>query len=253
VRVGALYIAPVKSLALQQVERTTLTKRGLAGDREFFLVNDRDRLVTMRECGPLATVRAAYEAASNILRFVLPDGRVLEGAALSGQPLTARFFGEYDVAGYEVEGPWNDVLAVFTGLPVRVVRAAEKRSGVDAFPVSLLTDASVAELRRTAAEPAIDERRFRPNIYIAAAERPHEEDEWLDREVHIGSATLRVRMRDERCAVTTLNPDTGHRDMNTLRLIANYRNEQAKEVNFGVYATVAAEGEIAVGDGVEPM
>ena len=72
-----------------------------------------------------------------------------------------------------------------------------------------------------------------------------------DGSVRIGEAVIRVRMRDERCVMTTLSPDTGLRDFNTLRMIADYRNDQPKEVNFGVYATVVEEGEIAVGDTVE--
>jgi hypothetical protein len=36
-------------------------------------------------------------------------------------------------------------------------------------------------------------------------------------------------------------------------MIADYRTDQPKEVNFGVYGTVAQPGEIAVGDEVVPL
>lgn len=250
-RVGALYIAPVKSLALQQVGRARVTKRGLGGDREFFLVSDRDRLVTMRECGALATVRAEYLYDLDLLRFEFPDGRAYEAEPLPSEPLTVRFFGQYDVEAAECPGPWNEALAQFTGMPVRLARAAGKRSGVDAFPVSLLSDASVQALRKSSGEASFDARRLRPNIYIEGAERPHQEDEWLDRMVRVGAAAVKVRMRDERCVMTTLSPDTGEHDFNTLRMITAYRTDQPKEVNFGVYGTVAEEGDIAVGDTLE--
>ena len=249
--VEALYISPVKSLGLQRVERASITKTGLRGDRQFFLVSDRNRLFTMREYGPLATVRAAYTLDPERLRIEFPDGAVCEGEPAPGDPLSARFFGKYDVEAFEAPGPWNEAFARFIGMPVRLVRATPKRAGVDAFPVSVLSAASVGELQRAAGEPEVDQRRFRPNVYVAGASSPHEEDAWFDRSVRVGGAVIRVRMRDERCMVTTLNPDTGARDLNTLRFIADYRNEQPDHVNFGVYATVEQEGDVAAGDAVE--
>jgi uncharacterized protein YcbX len=252
-QVEAIYIAPVKSLHLQRVEEASVAKTGLVGDREFFLVTDKNRLFTMRDFGPLAAVRAEYVFEHELLRFEFSDGRAIEAKPLPGDPVTARFFGKYDVAAYEVPGPWNDALKLFTGMPVRLVKAAEQRSGVDALPVSLLSDASLEALRGSSGEKAFEERRFRPNIYISGAERAHQEDEWIDTNVRVGSAVIRVRLRDERCAVTTLNPDTGERDKNTLKLITAYRTDQPKEANFGVYGTVEQEGEIHVGDAIEVL
>lgn len=249
--VEAIYITPVKSLRLQSVERATVTKTGLVGDREFFLVDDNNRLVTMREIGALATVRADYVFDHELLRLDFPDGRAIEAKPMAGEPVAVRFFNTPDFAAYEVPGPWDDVLTLFTGRRVCLVRAAEKRSGVDALPVSLLTSASVDALRESSGVRAFEERRFRPNIYIAGAERPHQEDEWLDASVRIGTAVIRVRMRDSRCVMTTLSPDTGEHDFDTLKMIAAYRTDQPKEVNFGVYGTVTQPGEIAVGDAIE--
>ena len=62
--VEALYISPVKSLGLQRVERASITKTGLRGDRQFFLVSDRNRLFTMREYGPLAFALSSPTAPS---------------------------------------------------------------------------------------------------------------------------------------------------------------------------------------------
>jgi len=247
-RVGALYIAPVKSLALQSVEHARVTKRGLAGDREFFLVSERNVLFTMREYGPLATVCASYLYDLDLLRFEFEDGRAYEAEPNPGETFGARFFGTYDVEAAECPGPWNEALAQFTGMPVRLARAVGKRSGVDAFPVSLLSDASLQALRDASGESSFDARRFRPNVYIEGADRPHQEDEWIDGIVRVGAVAVKVRMRDSRCVMTTLSPDTGEQDFDTLGLIANYRADQPKEVNFGVYATVTEEGEIALGD-----
>jgi uncharacterized protein YcbX len=54
--------------------------------------------------------------------------------------------------------------------------------------------------------------------------------------------------------VTTLDPDTGLRDVPTLKVIKNYRGINAEQqLQFGVYAEVVEPGEVSVGDPVEPI
>ena len=62
---------------------------------------------------------------------------------------------------------------------------------------------------------------------------------------------LRVESLDPRCAITTLNPDTGERDMDTPRLILGYRLDVSRRgACFGVYGSVVAPGTVSVGDEV---
>ncbi len=250
-RVEAIYISPVKSLALQRVECVHLGKHGIPEDRRFFLVSDNARLVTQREVGPLTQVRATYTREPEILRLRFPDGRVVEGTPASGEPITARFFGERDVEGFVVDGEWAAALSDFAGMPLRLVRAA--KSAFDGFPVSICSTASVEVLRTSSGEHTIDERRFRPNFYVSGCDA-HGEDAWIGGTVRLGSAAaVRVVMADPRCAITTHDPDTGARDLSTLKMIAAYRPAESKEVNFGVYASVETPGEVAVGDDVVPL
>ena len=250
-RIEAIYISPVKSLALQSADRATLGKHGIYEDRRFFLVSDKARLVTQREVATLTQVRASYTREPELLRIVFPDGAVAEGAPASSEPITSRFFGVRDVEGFVVEGPWAAALSAFAGMPLRLVRAA--KSAFDGFPVSIVSSASVEALRTHSGERSIDERRFRPNFYISGCEA-HGEDAWVGSSVQLGAtAVVRVAMPDPRCAIITHDPDTGTRDLSTLKMIAAYRPLESKEVNFGVYASVEHEGEIAVGDEVTPQ
>ena len=75
----------------------------------------------------------------------------------------------------------------------------------------------------------------------------------MGRDVRAGEAVLRIAERDARCALTTRNPDSGERDLDTLRLIASYRPTSGGEICFGVYADVGSPGSVAVGDTVEPI
>jgi uncharacterized protein YcbX len=71
--------------------------------------------------------------------------------------------------------------------------------------------------------------------------------------VRAGEALLRVVRLDPRCALTTLDPDTGARDADTLRWLAGYRRQNDGEVYCGIYADVESPGRVRVGDEVEPL
>ena len=54
---------------------------------------------------------------------------------------------------------------------------------------------------------------------------PHEEDTWDGRRFAVGGAVLRVGGPVARCAMTTRDPETGERNLDTLRLIKDYRGQ----------------------------
>ena len=248
-RVQSRYISPVKSLGLAPIERAFLDKPGIAGDRAFFIIDAEDAMFTQRVFGPLVQVRTSYDAESGSLELSFPDGGAVAGVPELGAAIEASFFGVRDVGGRVVEGGWNEALSTFAGRALRLIKADAAGTSFDAFPISMCSMASLEALAKAAGAESIDGRRFRQNIYLEGAS-PHEEDTWLEREVRVGAALLRVKVRDARCAVTTLSPDTGETDMNTLKIIASYRTDQPKQVNFGVYCTVAEPGEVSVGDQV---
>ena len=185
------------------------------------------------------------------LRLTLPGGRVIEGAPEPGDKVSVAFFAERPVEGRIVRGEWSEALSEFAGQQLQLVKAEKPGSSFDGFPLSLCSTASLEALARAAGRPSVDGRRFRQNIYISGAS-PHEEDEWIGREVRVGRALVRLKMPDSRCVVTTRSPETGETDLNTLKIIASYRTDQPKEVNFGVYCTVVEPGEAAAGDEVRP-
>lgn len=181
------------------------------------------------------------------------DGRVGLGAALE-----ADFWGR-PVSGRVVEGPWADALSAFVGRPVRLVRADEPGAGVDRGtargPVTLVSEASLAELgRQSGAGRPVDGRRFRMLVGVDGC-GPHEEDSWLGLPVRLGEATVRVTGTVGRCVVTTKNPDSGKRDFDTLAAIKAYRgqNPLTGELDLGVYGIVVEPGRVRVGDPVEPL
>jgi len=198
-------------------------------------------------------VRAELVDGDPLLRF--PDGSEVVGDVELGERIVTSFFGR-PVEGRLVEGPWNDALADYVGRPVRLARTEREGDGVDRGRLAgatLVSTGSLEALRDAAGEDApVDGRRFRMTIGIEGVE-PHGEDGWIGSQVRVGRATVAVREHVGRCAVTTLDPDRGVRDLDTLGTIAAYRGDvQTREpLPFGVWCEVVEPGRVAVGDPVE--
>jgi len=255
-RVTRLSTTPVKGLALHHPDAIVLLRTGAAGDREFFVIDGSDRLISIWKTGRLVRFRAAHDTRSGRLTLSSAGEQVCAGPARPGAAVIADFYGERKVAGTVVEGPWNAVLSDAAGEPVRLVRASDPGAGHDEYPVTLLGEESVAELARQSGAGPVDARRFRMLISFSGLPA-HAEDRWQGRAIGIGGALVRVGGPVPRCAATTRDPDRGARDLPTVRMIRSYRgvqvNESGRGVNFGVYAEVVREGAVRVGDPLIPL
>lgn len=243
----------MKGLSLSLVHEAMLRPTGLAGDRAFYLVDDDGRLVNAKRAGSL--LRARAELDDGRLRVLLPDGAVVEGDSELGEPVETNFYGRRLVSGRVVHGPWSQALSELALTPVTLVRADEPGAGLDrgaAAAASLVSTASLDALARATGTGAVDGRRFRMTFGVAGVEA-HAEDAWLGRRISVGEAAIVPRGNVGRCRVTTLDPDTGERDLRTLDAIAEYRAdvETTEPLPFGVWCEVAEPGRVAVGDPVE--
>jgi len=93
----------------------------------------------------------------------------------------------------------------------------------------------------------LDLRRFRANVVIEpVSAEPFEEDRWVGRQLMFGDANsgaaVKVTMRDERCVMVNLDPDTAERDSGVMKTIVRLNDNCA-----GVYGTVVRAGELRVG------
>jgi uncharacterized protein YcbX len=258
IRVSWLTVAPVKGLALQSRDEIVLDRYGVAENRRFHLVEPSGRRTGVMEIAALVQVAAEYDAAAERLTLRFPDGAVVDGPVEVGAAVTTDFYGR-PVPGRIVDGPWADALSEFAGRPLRLARSERPGAAVDRGrgTVSLVSDESLAELARQAGEERVDGRRFRMLVGVSGV-RPHEEDEWVGHEVELGDAAVRFLGTVGRCAITTRDPDTGQRDLDTLRLIRDYRGFTEKrggkrELDFGIYGEVVRPGRVRVGDVVTPL
>ncbi|MDA1128130.1 MAG: MOSC domain-containing protein [Chloroflexi bacterium] len=249
-RVSAIFTAPVKSLALEQQESVTVGYSGILEDRRFHLIDADGRLLTQRQEGRLVLVKAKYSAESEVLNLLFPDGNCVAGPTELGGALDTVIWGR-QVVGREVTGLWSEALSGFCGSPIRLVKTDSPGESYDEYPISLLSQASIDFMgERLTSGRRFESKRFRPNLLIDGCSA-HEEDSWLGGVVQIGPE-LRVRVvaPDPRCAITTLDPETGERDFDVPKLLLSYR-PSARAPYFGVYGGVETPGTLSIGDAVE--
>jgi uncharacterized protein YcbX len=182
-RIGELWRYPVKSMAGERVERTLITRDGLAGDRVVVVIDDRGRVVTARSHPGLLGLHATLGA----------DGEPL----IDGEPWTS------PAACAAVRAAAGD--------GARLVRR-DGPERFDVLPLLVATDGAIAAL-------GVDGRRLRPNLVVSGVEGLAER-EWPGRRLRIGEAVIQLVQLRGRCVMTTYHPDTQVQDVGVLRRIA---------------------------------
>lgn len=254
--VSRLSIAPVKGMALVHLQEIELGPFGVAKNRRFHVVDEDGRRYGQIRNGTLVRIAPTYDGEADLLSLLFPDGDVVAGDVMLGEPIVTDFYGRA-VPGRVVEGPWNEAVSAYADMPLRLVKTDDPGAGVDRGngSVSLLGDASLEELARNAGLGAVDARRFRMLIGIAGSEA-HEEDEWVGKLVRVGQAVVRLHEEVARCAITTQDPDSGVPNFDTLREIKSYRgtrDDDGTHIDFGVFGEVEEPGVVRLGDAVEPI
>jgi len=123
----------------------------------------------------------------------------------------------------------------------------------DESPISVISLATVHSVARESGRGVdlCDLRRFRPNVVIETINgEPFAEDRWVGRTLMFGDgdsgaapvAAIGITMKDERCVMVNLDPDTAEKDSEVMKTVVRLNGNYA-----GVYATVIRPGELLVG------
>jgi uncharacterized protein YcbX len=250
-RIAWISFTPVKATRLHHVDEIDLLEAGPRGDRRFYLVTERGRLVSDKDCGALQLVHADYDEQHDTLSLRFGDGREISAAIERGEEV-ATIFHRRERPARLVRGPWAAAVSELMGEKVRLVEPAlpapdRGRGGA----ATLLGTGSLATIATQLGVETVDARRFRMNFGVDGL-APHEEDGWRGRRVRLGDAVVVPQGNVGRCAITTQNPDTGQVDLDTLKTLAAYRGdvESTEPLPFGMHAAVAEPGRVRVGDRV---
>lgn len=262
-----IHVYPVKALRGSSLPSAEVEPWGLARDRRWMVVNPVGRFLSQRELPIMARLGAQAVA----------DGLVLSAP---GRADLALGFPDARTAPCRVVTVWSDAvpaldageaaaawISAALGQSCRLVHLDDPRARIvdtafgtpedsvsfaDGFPLLLTLDASLAALNEALEQaPAapIPMSRFRPNLVIEGG-APWAEDSW--RRIRIGSVTFRVAKPCARCAVTTVDQETGARPDKTepLRTLGRIRRTR-DGVIFGQNLIPDGPGQVTVGDSVE--
>lgn len=251
-------MAHVKATKLLDLPRATITARGIAGDRDFILLNEKGEPLGPGQHRHFLPLRFEFDELGQRLRMTCPDGKVIEEECIAiDPPVALNYLGMRTILVRRLRGGWNRHLSNFTRQKVEIVRVAKSGDGVDVLPLTILTTGSLRDLGERIGSP-VDYRRFRANLIIECDE-PYAEDRWEGKTIRVGSVLLKVRSSVPRCVVTQLDPATGQNNARTVAALVEYRNKvrlpdglmpNYATPGFASYAEVGHPGDVYVGDPV---
>jgi uncharacterized protein YcbX len=229
-QVEAIFRYPVKSMAGERVEVAHLGWHGIDGDRRLALRRTEERSgfpwLTASKL-PDLLLFAPFRHEDGVQGDLPTHVRTPEGKELA-------VFGEELAAEIERRH----------GAPVQMMHL---RDGIfDEASVSVISADTVREIGRLAGR-GLDVRRFRPNIVVRPLRpNPFQEDKWLGGVLLFGEPgegpRLSVTMRDARCSMVNLDPDSGRSVPEVLSSIV-----RTNQNNAGIYGTVIRTGRLATG------
>jgi MOSC domain-containing protein len=251
VSVAGLAITPVKGMRIAAVEQIELGEWGARGNRVFYVVDDRARLVNGKQLGALHTIVPEYDPDAGTLALTFPDGSRAAGTVQYDATVATRFFSQPRDAR-KLRGPWSEALSAFVGRPLTLVEAEIAVDRGREGSTSIISRSSLRRLADIARRDAVDARRFRMLIEIDGV-GAHEEDGWVGRRVRVGEATLAMHGHVGRCLTTSRDPESGDVDLPTLDVLGSYRREldSTEPLPFGIYGEVLQGGTVRLGDAVE--
>jgi uncharacterized protein YcbX len=228
--IEAIFRYPVKSMRGERLDAATLGWHGLDGDRRlaFRRMDDRSGFpwLTASKLPDLllfAPHRGDNGADGELPTHVrTPDGKDLP---VFGEDLATEVGRRY-------------------GAPVQMMQL---RQGIfDEASLSVIASDTVREIGRLAGRSA-DVRRFRPNVVVRVLSPvPFQEDEWLGGVLSFGEGddapAITVTMRDVRCSMVNLDPDSASSAPEVLKAVV-----RANQNNAGIYGTVTRIGRLAAG------
>jgi uncharacterized protein len=239
-QVEAIFRYPVKSMGGEPLEVANLGWHGLEGDRRLAFRRMADRsgmpwltasklpdLVLFAPQRREGDVREDGDQGDLPTHIRTPDGEELP---VFGEDLAAEVGRRY-------------------GAPVQMMQL---RHGIfDEASISVIASDTVREIARLAGR-SLDIRRFRPNVVVRLLRSvPFQEDEWLGGVLSFGKSddddapAVTVTMRDVRCSMVNLDPDTATPAPEVLKAVVREHQNTA-----GIYGAVTRIGRLAVGQTV---
>ena len=267
-----IYRYPVKSMMGETLSEADIGEAGIPGDRGWAVRDEKrggirggkkiPQLMTLTaQSGPTAPLITAPDgdsasASTESINEWLSDK--LNHPVTLWPLLPADQLDHYRRGAPDTEDFEQELRAVFGRLPeeplpdltgFEELLEFESPPGTyfDAFPISIMSQQSLASMNQLEGESRFDVRRFRPNLLvdIPDTDHPFPEQAWIGKTLSIGSVKLKIDMTCPRCSMTTHGFDDLPRDTEVMRKLVNH-----SDGNLGIYASVMQAGKVSAGDSV---
>ncbi|XP_077979100.1 mitochondrial amidoxime-reducing component 1-like [Glandiceps talaboti] len=280
----SIYIHPVKSCRAIELEQGDCGKRGLMygvlKDRHWMILNEDNRFRTISHEPSMVLIAPSLSENGDFLLLDAPNMSTLQipidisQIPENEQEIIHTRLWRQDVAGKYCGKDAEVWLTKYFGKPMKLIYGDDdivprevdkagrprKLGKKDDYMIyqedagyMLLSDSSLQDLSGRMDSP-ITAKHFRPN-FVVAGSIPYDEDNW--KFIKIGNVVLRHVKYDERCKVTTVDPETGlvsdHNE--PIKTLKTYRmcKKEDKEMYydcplFGVHLGIDQEGRLELGD-----
>jgi uncharacterized protein YcbX len=263
----SIHVYPLKAAAGHAPREAVVEPWGLAGDRRWVLIDEKDRAVTQRPQPRLTSVCVEPQAGGAVL-LSAPGREPLTVPVPEPGGTTTVEIAHDKVEGVPAGAAADAWFSDFLGAAVRLVhlddpatrrpidprfaRPGETVNFADGYPLLITSLGSLDALNTLIAqgdrpeEGPLPMNRFRPNVVVEGT-AAWAEDGWS--RIAVGEVRFRVAMACGRCVVTTTDQVTAARGREPLRTLARHRRAGNKLV-FGLSLVPESPGSVRVGDPV---
>ena len=263
-KLDAIHIYPVKSIASISLDSSQVRQSGLFNDRRYMLVLPNGNFVTARKYPILTQVKAHYDANEQLTLTYQNDQIRLNSNEYSQEYKQVKIWGTQVDA--QLCGPdYNTWFSQLIGKNVELVYFGDDSKRVtgsrpdkpvafaDGYPFLIASKASLEALQALCPEK-VNLSQFRANLIIDDCDA-FAEDTWS--KFKIGDVIFEAVKPCVRCTLTTVNPETGEfsangEPFNTLKGFRFlHKDGKAKGPTFGMNLVALNEGVIKTGDKLE--
>lgn len=255
-RLSQIWIYPIKSLGGINLQTAKVMPKGLQFDRRWMLVDSNGQFLTQRIHSKMALFKLSLTDGQLSINYK-EHSMFLPIDQSSDVAFNAQIWDD-TVSVCEVSREHSNWFSKHLQINCRLVRFPEKNerrvdplyapteehvSLADAYPFLMIGQSSLDDLNEKLNEP-MSMKRFRPN-FVFTGGKPYEEDSWQD--ISIGSTRFIGVKRCARCALPTVDPETGEKGVEPLRTLSTFRKFENK-VYFGQNLIAIDHRTVNVGD-----
>ncbi len=248
--IAEIWRYPVKSMLGEQIDQANVSPAGIQGDRRWAVVDAESgvslsakRYAELLRCRAWTSDGEVMIGLPNNCEYPAGSTEVADGLSdLLGRQVVTRSADTTETIQHEFP------TAVTEGEGEPFLYEPETEAFFDCAPLQLLTSSTLVELQRLLPGSIVHRARFRPNFLVETNERGFIENNWVSKNVTLGSLRCEVYDDTRRCIMVALGQEDLPRDTDVIRMILKSNDGRA-----GVALKTLDSGLVQCGDKIETL